>query len=76
MIVLATNVISELFKPQPDRRVVAWLESLGGGISIMAIHTADDQIAAICRVHGATCATRNTRDFAQTGVELLNPWGT
>ncbi|WP_028279060.1 type II toxin-antitoxin system VapC family toxin [Arthrobacter sp. H5] len=138
MIVLDTNVISEIFKPQPDSQVVTWLESLSGEVSItavtlaellagvrrlpkgrrrsmlsnridaalepyretrailpfddiaaeqyadvlvvreqmgMPIHTADAQIAAICRAHGATCATRNTGDFAQTGIELLNPWG-
>lgn len=40
------------------------------------IHTADAQIAAICRAHGATCATRNTKDFEHTGIELLNPWST
>lgn len=138
MIVLDTNVISELFKPQPDAEVVAWLESLDAEVSITAvtlaellagvrrlpdgrrrsmlnnridtalepyretrailpfddiaaeqyadvlvvreqkglpIHTADAQIAAICRAHGATCATRNTRDFAHTGIELFDPWG-
>lgn len=41
----------------------------------LPIHTADAQIAAICRAHGAICATRNTKDFAQTGVDLINPWG-
>lgn len=137
MIVLDTNVISEIFKPQPDAKVVAWLQSLRGEVSITAvtlaellagvrrlpevkrksilnnriddalepyretrailsfdeiaaeqyaavvvmreqvglpIRTADAQIAAICRVHGATCATRNTQDFAQTGIELVDPW--
>jgi predicted nucleic acid-binding protein len=34
----------------------------------------DGMIAAICRVRGATLATRNTRDFEGLGVELLNPW--
>jgi len=34
----------------------------------------DAQIAAICRVHGATLATRNVSDFGQTGIELINPW--
>jgi toxin FitB len=34
----------------------------------------DAQIAAICRAHGATLATRNTGDFENTGVEVLNPW--
>ena len=34
----------------------------------------DAQTAAICRVHGATLATRNVSDFRQTGIELINPW--
>jgi predicted nucleic acid-binding protein len=34
----------------------------------------DAQIAAICRQHAATLATRNVKDFAGTGVELINPW--
>lgn len=138
MIVLDTNVISEVFRPNPDGRVLAWLESLTGEVAITAvtlaellaglgrlpdgrrksalsvsinaalqpyretravlafdgeaaahyadvlvareraglpIGAADAQIAAICRAHGAACATRNTRDFAQTGVELIDPWG-
>ncbi|MFD4402906.1 type II toxin-antitoxin system VapC family toxin [Nocardia sp. NPDC058499] len=137
MIVLDTNVISEIFRPQPDSHVVAWLESLTGDVAITAvtlaellagvrrlpdgrrktalsgrievavepyrdgrsvlafddtaaehyadilvarevvglpISTADAQIAAICRAHNATCATRNSKDFAHTGVELLDPW--
>jgi len=39
------------------------------------ISTADAQIAAICRVHSATLATRNTGDFTDTGIGLINPWG-
>lgn len=139
MIILDTNVISEIFRPQPDERVVAWLESLTGDVAITAvtlaellagvrrlaggrrkdtlsasvdaaiepyrnsrsvfafddvaaeqfadilvareaaglpISTADAQIAAICRVRRATCATRNLKDFAHTGIELLDPWTT
>jgi len=34
----------------------------------------DAQIAAICRSRQATLATRNTKDFHQTGVELVDPW--
>jgi toxin FitB len=34
----------------------------------------DAQIAAICRSRHATLATRNTKDFHQTGVELVDPW--
>ncbi len=36
----------------------------------------DAQIASICQVHGATLATRNTRDFENTGVDLVDPWTT
>jgi predicted nucleic acid-binding protein len=38
------------------------------------IGVADAQIAAICRDVGAMLATRNTADFEETGIELLNPW--
>ncbi|MFJ2368732.1 type II toxin-antitoxin system VapC family toxin [Microbacterium sp. NPDC087665] len=138
MIVLDTNVISEVFRSSPNEHVVAWLEALTGDVAITAvtlaellagvarlpdgrrmdelssrveaaiepfrgtrsilafddtaashyagvlrareasghpISTADAQIAAICLAHEATCATRNTRGFAHTGVGLLDPWG-
>lgn len=137
MIVLDTNVISEVFRSSPKPRVVDWLASLTGDVAITAItlaellagvgrlpdgrrknelttrldaaiesyrgsravlpfddlaadryadvlvareavgapiSTADAQIAAICLAHGATCATRNIKDFAYTGVELVDPW--
>jgi toxin FitB len=38
------------------------------------IGVADAQIAAICRDAGAMLATRNTADFEETGIELINPW--
>lgn len=38
------------------------------------IGAADAQIAAICRATDAALATRNTDDFAGTGIELINPW--
>ena len=137
MIVLDTNVISEIFRPSPEPRVVEWLLSLTGDVAITSItlaeliagvrrlpdgrrkdelaqrieeavapyrgsrsvlafddaaaerygdvlvsreaagvpvSTADAQIAAICLAHGASCATRNVKDFQHTGVELVNPW--
>ena len=137
MIVLDTNVVSEVLKPQPDARVVAWMESLTDDVAITAvtlaellaglrrlpegkrradltaavetairpyrdtraiiafdvvaapryaeilaareraglpIPTGDAQIAAICRAHDATCATRNTKDFVHTGIALIDPW--
>lgn len=137
MIVLDTNVISEIFRRQPDARVVSWLESLTDDVAIttitlaellagvqrlpggrrrnelalaidsalepyrntrallpfdanaaeayaevltsreragLPISTADAQIAAICRANGAVCATRNVKDFLETGIDLTNPW--
>lgn len=137
MIVLDTNVISEIFRPSPEPRVVEWLELLTGDVAITSstlaellagvrripdgrrkdqlaqkieeavapyrgsrsvlpfdedaakhyaevlasreaagvpISTADAQTAAICLAHGATCATRNVKDFQHTGVELVDPW--
>lgn len=34
----------------------------------------DAQIAAIARSRGATLATRNTADFEDCGIRLVNPW--
>lgn len=49
--------------------IVAGREQLGRPIGM-----ADAQIAAICRNVGATLATRNTADFEETGVAMVNPW--
>lgn len=38
------------------------------------ISAPDAQIAATCRSHGATLATRNTKDFDDTGITIINPW--
>jgi predicted nucleic acid-binding protein len=38
------------------------------------VSTIDAQIAAISRQHQATLATRNTADFTDTGLDLINPW--
>ena len=34
----------------------------------------DAQIAAVCRRHDATLATRNWRDFAGIDLHLIDPW--
>lgn len=34
----------------------------------------DAQIASICRAHNAALATRNVKDFADTGITLIDPW--
>ena len=35
----------------------------------------DNQIAAIARRRGLAVATRNVSDFADCGIEVVNPWG-
>ena len=34
----------------------------------------DAQIAAIARIRDMAVATRNTRDFENCGIDLINPW--
>lgn len=136
MIVVDTNVASELMRPSPDVRVVRWVRATRpGDLWTTAVTVAeilvgitrlpegrrrdildgaardvfaafddrvlsfdaaaapfhaevvvarersgtpiggfDAQIAAVCRLHGAALATRNTRDFVDTGVEVVDPW--
>jgi toxin FitB len=49
--------------------VVVEREHIGAPISGF-----DAQIAAICRGHHATLATRNTTDFDRLGLILIDPW--
>ena len=137
MIVLDTNIASELMKASMDANVLSWLRRSGRGehylvtTSVMemwygaerfhrktgsaklidatenlvnkrfagkilpldlasaalsgriraarvsaghAITVQDAQIAAICLQHGATLATRNTKDFEGLDLKLVNPF--
>jgi hypothetical protein len=38
------------------------------------VGTADNMIASIARTHGAALVTRNTADFLNCGLTLVNPW--
>jgi len=40
------------------------------------ISTFDAQTAAVCRQYNSVLATRNTADFTDTGIPLVNPWDT
>jgi predicted nucleic acid-binding protein len=46
----------------------------GGLMSPQNHHPIDKQIAAIALIHDLTVVTRNTADFAGTGVTLLDPF--
>ena len=137
MIILDTNIISELMKASPDLRVITWIDQQDAmalfttsimiaeiryGLSVLpesrrrvllkeafdrvltsafkhrilvfdeaAAHcygqlmghrktighllsVFDGQIAAITRVNQMSLATRNTRDFSDCGLSLINPF--
>lgn len=134
MIIIDTNVVSEMMRPAPDSQVLAWTATTGRlhttaitlaeveyglarlprgrrkerltatAAEVLAefddvilpfdaraarryagivtdrekagrpITVADAQIAAICASHGSVLATRNTGDFADTGIAVVDPW--
>jgi predicted nucleic acid-binding protein len=136
VIILDTNVVSELMRPEPDTRVREWVSGRRSGelgttaITVaeirygierlpdgrrkdgllsaaadlfaafgnlvqpfdvlaaawfgpvmarrarlgMPIEGFDAQIAAICRAHEASLATRNVKNFLETGVAVIDPW--
>lgn len=43
-------------------------------LSGVPLSVEDGMIAAICSTRGAKLATRNTKDFQELGVELIDPW--
>lgn len=49
--------------------IVAHCDRLG-----LPIDGFDAQTAAICRTRGAALATRNAKDFRETGIDLIDPW--
>jgi predicted nucleic acid-binding protein len=135
LIVLDTNVVSELMRRSPAERVIAWVRDHESNLSTTAITLAeiqhgierlpsgrrrtllrsaadevfgtfqdlilpfdaraashyslivaarqragepidgfDAQIASICRARAAALATRNSADFRNTGIRLIDPW--
>ncbi|MEI6806033.1 MAG: type II toxin-antitoxin system VapC family toxin [Myxococcaceae bacterium] len=136
MILLDTNIISELMKSAPDARLITWIDArepwqlytsattvaeITYGISVLPegkrrkqieeswaeclrqgfsgmvlpftkeaaeiygvlmadrkrlgrpVSMADGQIAAIAKLNNATLATRNTKDFSDFDIRLVNP---
>ena len=72
MIVLDTNVISELMRPQPDPQVMAWANALDPqAIAITAMNEAEI-------LHGMArlSAGRRQQELKQSWQELINPWNT
>jgi toxin FitB len=59
-----------------DMRAARMLAEITAGSRTQGtpINFQDAAIAATALAHGYTLATRNVRDFAGTGVKLVNPW--
>jgi toxin FitB len=67
--VIGSDFESRLLPVTEDIALESGRMSLGRSIGV-----ADTLIAATALVHGMTLVTRNVRDFADTGVKLIDPW--
>jgi hypothetical protein len=72
---ILTEDLRGQIRPFDERASVQYADVVTGRERIgRPIGVADAQIAAICRDLGAILATRNTADFEETGIELIDPW--
>ena len=61
--------------PFDQEAAVIWGEIMGDGDRLgRPKPMADAQMAAVARRHKLTLATRNTRDFTEMNVGILDPW--
>jgi predicted nucleic acid-binding protein len=67
MYLLDTNIVSELRRPRPHPRVVAWLKATDDAhLHVSAM------IAATALTNNLTVVTRNVNDFARFQVQVLS----
>ncbi len=73
----------KMFNVLLSQRILAFEDEAAEAFAMIAagrrakgrpISDLDAQIAAIARTHHARLATRNTNDFANCGIELIDPW--
>lgn len=77
------RIYADLFAGFKDRILIfdwpaafAYAEFKAGAERVgRRISDIDCQIAAMAKVNAAAIATRNTKDFETTGLDLINPWG-
>lgn len=61
---LDTNVVSELMRPVAASVIASWVADRA---------TSSLYLTAIAFSRGMAVATRNVRDFADTGIEVIGP---
>lgn len=70
--------LDDVVRPLFAGRILAVDEHVGliaAGLQVPdAMPQMDSLIASTAIAHGLTLVTRNVKDFARTGVALLNPW--
>ena len=76
---LSAVVIGELAfgigKIRPDQRAVLYGDIMGRAVRKgRPMSAPDGMIAAIAGVHDCALATRNTSDFQDAGIALIDPW--
>jgi predicted nucleic acid-binding protein len=71
MTILETNVLSELMRPKPSSRVVAWFAKQPA-TELFTTSITEAEIF-IARVRSAKLATRNVEDFEDCGVGVVDP---
>jgi predicted nucleic acid-binding protein len=76
-----TNVLSELRRKTPDANVMKWVNSWPATSLYLSVLTLgelrkgiDSLLGATAAHHGLTMVTRNSKDFDNLGLEVLNPW--
>ena len=77
---LALRDLAPLWDLIHDPSVEIVMHAAGEDLRIFLLRTGalpnrvfDVQIAALCRTRGATLATRNAKDFEETGIDVINP---
>ncbi len=76
--------VTVMFEKAFGGRLVSFDESAAHAFAIIAaahrmggrtVSGMDSQIAAIALSRNAALATRNSKDFVDCGIELIDPWG-
>lgn len=71
MIVLDTNVVSELMRPQPVEAVVEGVDHQHGSEVYLTAITVAELLYGVARLPDGQ---RNVDDFTDTGIVIFNPW--